>query len=274
MFDVYLRNSSFQFQSSNINFIYMFTLIKNLLYSLTLGKDRQTTTADLSGMVIIVTGASRGIGNVVAKRLLKEGATVIVVGRNKKDLAESFNGSGTTLMMLSGDITKKEDVVKITEAVATKYGKIDVLINNAGNIVDKNIEHISLEDFSRVMDVNVLGMFLMSQATVPFMKKKKQGFVINIGSKISHNTNVSSGMTLYAASKYAVEGFSFALNKELKSSGVRVTCLLPGTVNTFYSKSSYEYLNPRDLASLIVFMINHQKIDFESMVIKSIEQNI
>ncbi len=252
----------------------MFNTLKHILYSLTLGKEDITKTNDLEGMVIVVTGASRGIGNIIAKRLLKSGAAVVAVSRNKKELTASFVSSGTMLMILQGDVTKKEDVEKIIETVITKYGKIDVLINNAGKIISKRFEHISLEDFNEVMDVNLKGMFLMSQSAIPFMKKKKQGFIINIGSKISHNTNVAPGMTLYAASKYAVEGFSFALNKELKQTGVRVSCLMPGTVNTYFSKSSYEYLNPRDLASLVTLMINHKNIDFESMVFKSIRQDI
>ena len=125
-----------------------------------------------------------------------------------------------------------------------------------------------------MIEVNLLGTVNTTRAVLPYMVKQKVGAIINIGSKISHNTNVDPGKVAYATSKYAVEGFSFALNKELKGSGVRVTCLMPGTVATFLSKENHSYLTPHDIAGVVAFVLESKNLDIESLVVKSTRQNI
>ena len=105
------------------------------------------------------------------------------------------------------------------------------------------------------------------------MKRKKRGCIVNIGSKISRNTLVGANKTLYATTKYAIEGFSFALNRELKLCGIRVACLMPGTVNTFPSLAAKNYLSPYQVAEMIVLIIRSESIDFESVVFKSWRQD-
>src|SRR5438034_6267671 len=138
----------------------------------------------------------------------------------------------------------------------------------------KPVDDVSSAEFDRIVSANIKGMFLMTKEVLPYMKKRREGYIINIGSKISHNTNVAPNKVLYAMTKHAVEGFSFALNKELKSFGVRVTCLMPGTVSTFLSLKSKEFLSPSQIALIVSHIIKMKDIDFESIILKSVKQDI
>lgn len=229
---------------------------------------------NLEGHVIVITGASRGVGKATAEFLYKEGATVVCIARKSDELKKAFPYTGKRLLLLTGDVTNENDDKKITESVLDKYKKIDVLINNVGMFLDKPLSEIGSDEFDTIVKTNLKGMFLMSKYFLPVMKKRKAGFIINIGSKISHNTNVAPNKVLYAMTKYAVEGFSFALNKELKSFGIRVTCLMPGTINNFLSLKSKEFLSPSQVGMLISQLIKMKDIDFESIVFKSVKQNI
>jgi 3-oxoacyl-[acyl-carrier protein] reductase len=178
-------------------------------------------SSDLKDKVIIITGASRGIGKTISEVLYREGAQLILISRDiesaKHDKDELYKSD--RVLLINANVSEEVDVEKIKNIITDKYKKIDVLINNAGQFADKAIEELSVSDYKKVIDTNIFGIFLMSRMVTPFMKKQKNGYIINIGSKISHNTNVSAHKVLYATSKYAVEGFSFALNKELKEFG-------------------------------------------------------
>ena len=128
--------------------------------------------------------------------------------------------------------------------------------------------------WDKMITLNINSIFYMCKAILPFMKNQKSGFIINIGSKVSHNTNVAPHMVPYATTKYAVEGFSFALNKELKPFGIRVSCLMPGTANTVMTLKGKEYISPYSIGKVIAMMIASVDIDFESIIIKSKLQNI
>lgn len=231
-------------------------------------------TTKLSDHVVLITGANRGMGYSIAQVLEREGASLVLVSRNikKAQIDSQFNSKQT--LIIDADITQEKDVDRIVQETMAKFGKIDVLINCAGQFIDKPLEEISVKEYESVMGSNVKGMFIMSSSVIPFMKKQKDGLIINIGSKISHNTNVAPDKVLYATSKYAVEGFSFALNRELKKDGIRVVCLMPGTVSTFVSLQSKKFLSPFDVASLVTMIIKFKNIDFESIVFKSKKQDI
>lgn len=225
------------------------------------------SSAALKGRVVVVTGAARGIGKASAQLLAEKGAIVIAMVRDAKPL------EGVS-MTVEADITDGKKVDKAIGKVLKEYGRIDAVVNCAGIFLDKALDETSADEFRSVVDVNLVGSFNIARAVVPSMKKSRKGLIINVGSKISHNTNVAPHKVTYAASKYAVEGFSFALNKELKNHGVRVCCLMPGTVATFASRKSKEFLNPYEVASMIEFIIRSENIDFESVVMKSRNQNI
>ncbi len=234
-----------------------------------------TSTSEFSGMVILITGTGKGLGLSIAEYFVERGASVIGVARNNSGLrALDGKNPAADLLVLEGDISNEKDVTNIQKSILKKYSKIDVLVNNAGVNIHKPLEKLTSVDFEIMVQTNIKGVFLMSQMVLPSMKKRKSGFIINVGSKISHNTNVKPNNVIYATTKYAIEGFSFALNKELKKFGVRVSCLMPGTLNTFFSLKSKEFLSTGHVAEFIGYMIKHKEVDFESVVIKSIKQDI
>lgn len=216
-------------------------------------------TKDLTGCVIVITGGSRGLGAAMSTILSREGATVIELSRSGEN---------------STDITDEAQVQEAISHILKSHGHIDVLINNAGQNVHKPLDQCTGADFESIIGTNVKGAFLMSKAVIPIMRKQKSGLIINIGSKISHNTNVGPGKVLYTTSKYAIEGFSLALSKELKKHGIRVTCLMLGTINTFVSLKSKDFLSPHNVGYVVSMIIKNTQIDFESILMKSAKQDI
>lgn len=223
---------------------------------------------NLTSKVVVITGASRGIGKAIAEVLRSQNYNLVLVSRH---ISESNTANS---LSLQGDITSPPDCQKVITATLKKFGRIDVLINNAGVFLNKPLEKISLPEYQTLMNTNVLGAFLMTQGVIPHMKKQRTGLIVNIGSKISHNTNVSPNKVLYATSKHAIEGFSYSLSKELKPFGIRVTCLMPGTANTFLSLRSRQFLSPARIGEIVSFIIKSPDVDFESIVFKSVRQNI
>ncbi len=245
--------------------------LKLWLQNILINKFIYREKAALSGQVILVTGASRGLGNVLARVLLAHGANVIAVARNLENLQSGFKTeelTGKRLICLAADVSKASDVQSVFQVVDDKFTKIDVVINNAGIIFSKVLEKVKESDFDLMISTHLKSTFLVSQAAVSYMKKQKSGFIINIGSKVSHNTRVAAGLSLYSAAKYAIEGFSFALNRELKPWGIRVACLMPGTLASYLSREVSSYLPPRSLAEIVVAMIQFTDVDFESLIVK------
>jgi NAD(P)-dependent dehydrogenase (short-subunit alcohol dehydrogenase family) len=228
---------------------------------------------DLSGTVAIITGASRGIGKAIAEMILAKGGKVAAVSRSLSDLEAAFPNHTDSLIAIEADITTESGVAKIIEATLARLNSVNVLINNAALNIEKPFHELTTKEFEDTMNTNVKAAFMLSHAALPELKKA-QGVIINIGSKISHNTNVGPHKVLYATSKYALEGFSLALSKELKSEGVRVTCLMPGTVNTFVSLNAKDFLSPQHVADVVSFIIRHRDMDFESIIMKSKDQHI
>ncbi len=198
----------------------------------------------------------------------ESGASVVSISRSRTTKRDG------KLVYLRADISKGKDIEKAVSRIVKDFGKIDVLINCAGVFSQRQIEDISEEEYATVMDTNVKGAFFMSAAVVPYMKNAKEGLIINIGSKISRNTMITPGKVLYATSKYALEGFSLALRNELKSSGIRVTCLMLGTMNTFISLRSKKFLTPENVGFTITMLILLRNVDFESIIMKSNKQFI
>ena len=232
------------------------------------------SSQNLNKYVVFITGGTKGIGKGIAKVLLREGAQLAILARNTKEIEDELENNENVLLC-DGDISSVEQVNDAVKKALERFGKIDVLINNAGTfITEKFLEEITESEFDKILSTNVKGMFIVTKAVLPIMKKQKEGLIINIGSKISHNTNVTPKKVLYTSTKYAVEGFSLALRKELKQFGIRVTCLMPGTTNTFISLKSKEYMSPLSLGFVVEMLIKSENLDFESIIVKSKNQNL
>ena len=233
-----------------------------------------TSNRELSDKVAVVIGGTSGTGLAIASALSLSGATVVVVGSSGKIEKQYFGEEVKSLDLYKADITKDSDIQKLFESIINKYKKIDILINCAGAFSGSAFSKTDVTQIKKSLDINLYGSISTTHSVLGYMLKVKSGTIINIGSKISHNTNIQPNKVIYATAKYGLEGFSFALNKELKGTGVRVCCLMPGTISTFVSKNVKEYLTPNDVANLVLFVCRSENIDFEGIVFKSTNQNI
>lgn len=188
----------------------------------------------LSGTTVVITGATSGIGRETAREFAKAGSKVVVAGRRKERLLElvsEIEEKGGQALAVQTDVADQAQVEKLIERTVEHFGRVDVLVNNAGVAIASRFEEMSLDDFRRLMDVNFWGAVFACRAVVPQMRKQRGGGVI---------LNVSSifgkrGMpfeTAYCASKFALAGFSEALRAELMSEGVDVCTIFPGAVQT------------------------------------------
>ena len=184
--------------------------------------------------IIVVTGASRGIGREIAKTLSRENNKVIACYNNSEEeatiLKEELEKENKKIDIIKGDISKREDCKKIVEYVINKYKKIDVLINNAGISTYNLFTDITDEEWNRTINTNLNSVFYMSQETVKYMIKQKEGSIINISS--IWGIVGASCEVAYSVSKAGIDGMTKALAKELGPSNIRVNSIAPGLIDT------------------------------------------
>ncbi len=188
---------------------------------------------NLKNKVVIITGASRGIGKSIAKGFFDNNCKVALISRNKKDLIDTKNVIGAksnNIQLFPCDISNFSDVQNVIDKVIKYYGNIDILINNAGITKDNLILRMKEEDWDTVVDVNLKGCFNTVKAVVKQMIRNKKGSIINISSVIGLIGN--TGQTNYAASKAGIFGLTKSLAKELGSRNITVNAIAPGYVET------------------------------------------
>lgn len=195
----------------------------------------------MSRKIVLVTGASRGIGKAIAQRFADEGHFVIGTATSEKGadaIAEYLSESGGIGRVL--DVCSDEDVDKLFEEIDSVYGGINVLVNNAGITKDGLLMRMKDEDWASVIDTNLTSIYRMSRRAVRGMMKARHGRIINITSVVGQMGN--AGQTNYAATKAGAEGFSRALAREIGSRGVTVNCVAPGFVETDMTEEPDERL--------------------------------
>ncbi len=184
--------------------------------------------------VVLVTGGSRGIGKAIALKYAQNGYNVVInyVSDNtdEKAIEEEFKNIGVEVLLLKADVSKEEQVEKLVKKVIEKFGKIDVLVNNAGITKDTLLMRMKEEDFDRVIEINLKGTFLVTKAVVPYMMKKKNGRIINLSSVVGVTGN--AGQCNYSASKAGIIGFTKSVAKELASRNIRANAVAPGFIDT------------------------------------------
>lgn len=186
--------------------------------------------------VVLITGASSGIGKETAKTLLEGGYKVYAAARRVEQMEELKQLGGIPLQM---DITNEDDVVSVVEQIGKESGGIDILINNAGYATQGPVEQVSLSEARDMFDVNLFGLGRLTQLTLPSMRKKKAGKIINVSSGAG-KVYFSMG-AWYVASKHALEGWSDCLRVELKPFNIDVVLIEPGAISTEFNDVS---LNP------------------------------
>ncbi len=188
---------------------------------------------NIQGKVVVITGASSGLGEATARELSAQGATV-VLGARRADrieaLADELTRRGGKALAVPTDVIHSEQVKKLVDAAVQKYGRIDVMINNAGLMPQSPLERLRIDEWDRMIDVNIKGVLYGIAAALPYMKQQKSGHIINVSSVAGHK--VRAGGAVYAATKHAVLALSEGLRQEVKPYNIRTTVISPGAVAT------------------------------------------
>lgn len=208
----------------------------------------------------IVTGASSGIGRAIAHKLAETGINVVLVARNEdklKAVAEQINGKNEgEALVIRTDISNKEEVAKMVKKAKEQFGSIDIFINNAGVMLSAMVTAGELNNWEQMIDVNIKGVLYGLHAIVPEMVERKTGHIINIASV--SGLEVTKTSTVYSATKFAVRAISMGLEKELAQTGVKVTNISPGMVDTNLTSRisvTRKILEPLDVASAVIYAI-------------------
>ena len=187
----------------------------------------------IKGKVVVITGASSGLGEATARHLSAQGATVVLGARRAdriKSLAEELSGRGGNALAVLTDVTDRKQVKELVDAAARTYGRIDVMINNAGLMQQSPLERLKLDEWDNMIDINIKGVLYGIAAALPHMQRQMSGHIINVSSVAGHK--VRPGGTVYSATKHAVRVISEGLRQEVKPYNIRTTIISPGAVAT------------------------------------------
>jgi NADP-dependent 3-hydroxy acid dehydrogenase YdfG len=192
-----------------------------------------TNIEGIAGKVVVITGASSGLGEATARLLASQGASVVLGARRVERiqaLADELTAAGGKALAVETDVTDREQVQRLVGAAVQAYGRIDVMINNAGLMPQSLLERLQVDEWDRMIDVNIKGVLYGIAAALPHMQRQKGGQIINVSSVAGHK--VGPGSAVYAATKHAVRALSEGLRQEVKPYGIRTTVISPGAVAT------------------------------------------
>ena len=184
--------------------------------------------------VAFITGGSRGIGKEVALKFADNGYNIVINyvsdKTDTKGLEKEFTKRGVEALIIKADVTNTEQIENLVKEVIEKFGKIDVLVNNAGVTKDNLLMRMSEEEFDKVVEVNLKGTFIVTKAVIKYMMKKRSGSIINLSSVVGVAGN--AGQANYSASKAGIIGFTKSVAKELASRNIRANAVAPGFIET------------------------------------------
>ncbi len=196
---------------------------------------------NIDGKIIVITGASSGLGEAAARHLASLGATLLLAARRSdriRILAQELIAGGGHALAVPTDVAKFAEVERLAATALETYGRIDVLINNAGLMPLSPLDRLKTDDWDRMIDVNIKGVLYGIAAVLPTMQKQKSGHIINVSSVAGHK--VRPGSTVYSATKTAVRVISEGLRQEVKPYNIRTTIISPGAVDTELAQSVTE----------------------------------
>jgi NAD(P)-dependent dehydrogenase (short-subunit alcohol dehydrogenase family) len=228
---------------------------------------------ELSGKVAIVTGGSKGIGRGIAAALVREGVNVCISARSRSEIDQAVQelcalGKGRATGIVC-DVRIPAQIKALFELTVLEFGGVDILVNNAGIGIFAPVEEMPPEDFRAVLETNLFGVFYCCHEVIPLLKKRGGGYIINISSLAGANPHPR--MAAYNASKFGLNGFSEALMQEVRYDNIKVSYIMPGSVNTEFGgdspgdQDSWQ-LQPSDIARVVVDLLHHDERSLPSRV--------
>ena len=196
---------------------------------------------NIAGKVVVITGASSGLGEAAARSLAALGASVVLGARRVdriQSIADELSRNGGKALAIETDVTHFDQVKRLVDSAVQTYGRIDVMINNAGLMPMSPLERLKIDDWNRMIDVNIKGVLYGIAAALPYMQRQKAGHIINVSSVAGHK--VRPGGAVYSATKHAVRVISEGLRQEVKPYNIRTTVISPGMVDTELPNSATE----------------------------------
>lgn len=228
---------------------------------------------ELKDKVAIVTGGTRGIGRAIAEALVREGVNVCISARSQSEIDEAVEElMALNVGRLTGfvcDVRLHAQIKSLFERTVAEFGGVDILVNNAGIGIFATVEEMSPEDFRAVLETNLFGVFYCSHEAIPLMKRRGDGYIINISSLAGANPHPR--MAAYNASKFGLNGFSEALMQEVRHDGIKVSYIMPGSVNTEFGgdspsdKNAWQ-LQPPDIARVVIDLLHQDNRALSSRV--------
>jgi NADP-dependent 3-hydroxy acid dehydrogenase YdfG len=245
---------------------------------------------NIKDKVVVITGASSGMGEAAAKHLSSLGATV-VLGARRVDrivkLAKEINDNGGKALAFAVDVTQRDQVKNLVDTAVEKFGRVDVILNNAGIMPLSPMERLNVDEWDMMIDVNIKGVLNGIAAVLPYMKAQKSGQIINTSSVAGHK--VFNGSAVYSATKYAVRALTEGLRMEVKPYNIRTTIVCPGAVKTELlehiteadiQQANKDYvgavgISPDSFARVVAFAISQpEDVDINEIIFRPTSQEL
>jgi NADP-dependent 3-hydroxy acid dehydrogenase YdfG len=240
--------------------------------------------------VVVITGASSGMGEAAAKHLSTLGATVVLGARRTdriEKLAKEINDNGGKALAIAVDVTQREQVKSLVDTTVAEFGRVDVIINNAGIMPLSLVESLHVDEWDKMIDVNLKGVLNGIAAVLPYMKEQKSGQIINTSSVAGHK--VFNGSAVYSATKFAVRALTEGLRMEVKPYNIRTTIVCPGAVKTELleqitdadvKQANEDYvgavgISPDSFARVVAFAISQpEDVDINEIIFRPTSQEL
>lgn len=246
--------------------------------------------SNMEGKVVVITGASSGLGEAAAKHLSALGATVVLGARRRdriEKLAKELHDKGGEALAIAMDVTQLDQVKGLVDTAVEQFGRVDVILNNAGVMPLSPMDRLNVEEWDTMIDVNIKGVLNGIAAVLPYMKEQKSGQIINTSSVAGHK--LFNGSAVYSATKFAVRALTEGLRMEVKPYGIRTTIVCPGAVKTELlehiteadiQQANKEYvgavgISPDSFAQVVAFAISQPAdVDINEIIFRPTSQEL